>query len=117
MTIDSSVSPKRFYQSLKEKSPLIPLSRRHPFVYLERCKIVRKDNDNDLVGSEETLSSAEFISRLISESENGVSEYLKARFENGRRLSHREADILATYLDLFRSFREGVKDSFEINHH
>ena len=45
MTIDSSVSPKRFYQSLKEKSPLIPLSRRHPFVYLERCKIVRKDND------------------------------------------------------------------------
>jgi CRISPR-associated protein Cas1 len=42
---ECDLTVKRRFESVIEKSPLVPLSRRFPFVYIEYCKLIRKGND------------------------------------------------------------------------
>jgi CRISP-associated protein Cas1 len=42
---ETEASKIRNRRPINEVSYVIPLSRRHPFFYLEHCKIIRKDND------------------------------------------------------------------------
>ena len=70
-----------------------------------------------LVPDEKNTTSEGFVNRLISESERGVESFVRSKMASGDPLTEHEAQMVASYLEIFRNFRETVKASFRNSDH